>query len=196
MKKKGEINMKILKFHQNYEGYYAKGFESYTIYPKEADGLIFKDIEEGEEVVPLGEVEGKHSDCYGDLTISEIDTEDLSVEELEDLVENSDLSDFESLFESNTYDFTEWMESLEGTAELSEIIQKRKEMYDYLGIDLDPKKLDWREIWKVNEAFIVKLKEKIAAEKSKLPQVISINVNAQDKEEAIKILKENGIEVL
>lgn len=141
-------------------------------------------------------MEGEYSECYGDLSISKIDTEDLSIEELEDLVENSDLSDFESLFESNTYDFTEWMESLEGTAELSEIIQKRKEMYDYLGIDLDPKKLDWREIGDVNKAFIVKLKEKIAAEKSNLSQVISINLNAQDKEEAIKVLKENGIEVL
>lgn len=195
MKRKGEINMKILKFHQIYNGRYAES-ESYTIYPKEADGLIFKGLEEGKGLVFLGELEGKHSECYGDLTISEIDTEDLSIEELEDLVENSDLDDFEGLFEESNYEFIEWVKTLEGTDELSEIIQKRKEMRDFLEIDLDPEKFDWREIGDVNKAFIVKLKEKIAAEKSKLPQVISINVNAQDKEEAIKILKENGIEVL
>ena len=65
-----------LKFHQNYKGH-GKEFESYTIYPKEADGLIFKDIKEGRGSIFLGEVEGKHSERYGDLTISEIDTEDL-----------------------------------------------------------------------------------------------------------------------
>ena len=187
--------MKILKFHQIYEGRYAES-ESYKIYPKEAEGSIFKDIKGGEELVFLGELEGKHSECYGDLTISEIDTEDLSIEELEDLVENSDLDDFEGLFEESNYDFTEWVKTLEGTDELSEIILKRKEMRDFLEIDLDPEKFDWREVRDVNKAFIVKLKEKIATEKSKLPQVISIKLNEKDKEKALKVLKENGIEVL
>ena len=195
MKRKGEINMKILKFHQIYNGRYAES-ESYTIYPKEAEGSIFKDIKGGEGLIFLGELEGKHSECYGNLTISEIDTEDLSIEELEDLVENSDLDDFEGLFEESNYEFTEWVKTLEGTDELSEIILKRKEMRDFLKIDLDPEKFDWREIGNVNEAFIVKLKEKIAAEKSKLPQVISIKLNEQDKEKALKVLNENGIEVL
>ena len=129
-----------------------------------------------------------HISC---ITISEIDTE-----ELEDLVENSELYDFELLFEISNHNFTEWIKTLEGTDELSEIILKRKEMSDYLGMDLDPEKFDWREVSDVNKAFIVKLKEKVATEKSKLPQVISIKLNEKDKEKALKVLKENGVEVL
>ena len=74
-------NKQYLKLHVGYSGYYSDTeIDDTIILPKEfCDMLEFDFLRDGKEyvihsdVVSLGEIEGKHSDVYGDLHVELID---------------------------------------------------------------------------------------------------------------------------
>lgn len=62
---------KALQLTVTYYSRYASDVEEVLLLPLEANGLIIKNLEVGvmENEVYLGEIEGKHSVCYGDLHV-------------------------------------------------------------------------------------------------------------------------------
>lgn len=85
---------KALKIEAVFDGVYASESQ-YVIVPKDINGVLFPKLEIGETVeeeVWMGELEGKHSECYGDLTVTEVDLGKLSKFELNDLFESSNPS--------------------------------------------------------------------------------------------------------
>lgn len=63
--------MQLVKLKTYYEGYYGGKYYEEIILSKE---FIEKyNIQEGEDEVDLGEIEGKHSCCFGDLIIEPIE---------------------------------------------------------------------------------------------------------------------------
>lgn len=131
--------MKTLKIEVNYDGRYASA-NSHCLFPLEANGVIFPFIKEFESgVVSLGELEGKHSDCYGDISTTIIDLSLLSSEELQELIENSDLKDFISYFEIASDDWYEYLDELKikDPEKLKEIQKKKKELSGKLYIPVE-----------------------------------------------------------
>lgn len=85
---------KALKIEAVYDGMYISESE-YIVIPKDINGVLFPKLEVGETVedeVWMGELEGKHSECYGDLIVTEIDLGELTKFELNDLFKHSNPS--------------------------------------------------------------------------------------------------------
>lgn len=176
--------MKALKIEVNYDGRYAST-NSHCLFPLEANGIIFPFIQEFESgVVSLGELEGKHSDCYGDIKTTIIDLSLLSSEELQELIKNSDLKDFISYFEIASDDWYEYLDELktENPKKLEEIKEKQEELSEKLYIPVEELEFSnvfysYREILddylKLNGFSVLKLQNK-------------------DIERAKKLLLENG----
>ena len=180
--------MKTLKIEVNYDGRYASA-NSHCLFPLEANGVIFPFIKEFEsEVVSLGELEGKHSDCYGDISTTIVDLSLLSSEELQELIENSDLKDFISYFEIASDDWYEYLDELKtgDSKELKEILEKQKGLSEKLYIPIE--ELEFSNVfYSYREVLDVYLKSN-GFSVLKLPN--------KDIERAKKLLLENGFNLI
>lgn len=175
--------MKLVIFTGTYNGYYADAEESIALPAEANENIIFGKFEEGtiyENVVDFGELEGKHSECYGDLSVEYVDTDEMSDGELIELVDKlSPLDRLEVFLEHNSINW--WEENVEGAENEEEITNKEKELLD-----------DWDayQIYNVPDKVLELLKEKY------MVQTQTLKIKESDYEKALSLLKENEIEVL
>lgn len=96
-----------------YDGYYGASVDETVILPTEINGVLFESLQEKDykSAVYLGEIEGKHSECYGDLSVEFVNLDDLSIRQVTNLIEKSNIGEFESYFEGQEetfqYDYEE-----------------------------------------------------------------------------------------
>lgn len=175
---------KVMKLHTFFDGYYGGHVDEYVLLPVEINGVLFSKLEEGNysDAVYLGEIAGKHSECYGDLVVSFVNLGGLSVKGATDLVEGSDFSEFEPYFEQMESDFRDEMEN-EGKYDERKIrdILKRFDVSEdnYIFSYTDG----------IHKKFIEKLREKYSQ------SFKSITVLDEDYQKAIDILKDCSIEL-
>ena len=100
--------MEVIKYSVDYDRYYGGSIHEYCLLPIESAG-VYIDYEEGvhKRAVYLGEIEGKHSEVYGDLVVEIIDLSALNQLEINTLIKGSDISNFESFFEGAEESFFE-----------------------------------------------------------------------------------------
>lgn len=183
--------MKVLKLSVEFDGRYGYKNE-FVLMPVESNGVIFGFLQENEvlkEKVDLGELEGKHSECYGDLTVETIDLSLLNPKELETLVENSYFGDFEVFFEQIEFQFKEYVEELKGLEEeeFYQIESEEKALYDNLGIVKPNSSVKSSYIY---DAFMVQVKSFMQDKKT-----AQITIFASDLEKAKALLLDNRIEL-
>lgn len=179
---------KVFKLHVQYDGYYGGSVDEYCLLPIEIEGLYAElELGEYEREVYLGEIEGKHSEVYGDLTISVVDLSTMSIKEINYLVNDANTSEFECYFESVCESFNDQL-SEEGD---EEYLLKHHEKLAAFERYYDLKFKDWTpHLMTVADTFIEKLKEKYITE------FFEVTIKLEDKERALKLLNENEIEVL
>lgn len=169
--------MKVLKLEVKYDGNYAQE-EGYMILPTEINGTLFEKQPLNEtlvEVVDLGELEGKHSECFGDLEIVVIETDELNTIELQDLVENS-----------NTSLFGPYLEVLEDNFVIDEENKvETEQILEKYGLECD----SFLKSVTIHHYLIQELSKE-------LKRTSLLGILEDDLEKAVKLLKENGIEVV
>ena len=91
---------KVLKLNVTYWGNYGGDIDETMILPLDINGLVFCELEQGthRDAIVLGEIEGKHSDVDGDLSVSIVDLDELTLKDVSDLIESSGFDTFEGFF--------------------------------------------------------------------------------------------------
>lgn len=172
--------MKIMVLNVTFNGYYGGNVNEILILPLELNGVLFEELVEGTytRVVYLGEIEGKHSECYGDLHVEFLDLDDLSVKEITNLISSSSFGEFESFFEGEEADFQENEEEYdEGKVE---------EILSSYGVEV----VNWMiQTSAIHDKFIDILKEK------HVQNLRTITVLETDYNSSIKLLVENNINI-
>lgn len=174
--------MKVLKLHVGYDGYYGGSVDEYVLLPLEVNGELFEELSVGhhERVVYLGEIEGKHSEVYGDLEVESIDLDDLDIKTVTGLINNSNDGEFECYFKGIENDYREYLECEEIDYE-----DKIKSIVDKYNLELS----SWSIVSiKVHEKFIEELKQKYVA------KFKTITVLEKDYDESLSILHNSNIE--
>lgn len=176
---------KALQLTVTYYSRYASDVEAVLLLPLEANGLIIKNLEVGvmENEVYLGEIEGKHSVCYGDLHVEIIDLDELNAKAAAELLTASDVSSFEMYLEGEEMSFQEYLDNLEDEDERNELNKKRQALLDK---------------YEVTDTYMLtgNISSKFVKSLSEIYAVKEINVNGDDYDVAVKLLQENGIEIL
>lgn len=183
--------MNVLKLSVEFDGRYGYKRE-HVLMPIESNGVIFGFLQENEVLerrVDLGELEGKHSECYGDLIVETIDLSSLNPKELESLVKESSFGDFEIFFETVEYEFKEYIEELKDLEEeeFYQIESEEKAFYANLGIVKPKSSIKSRSIY---DAFMLQIENFIKDKKT-----YQITILASDLEKAQALLLDNGIEL-
>lgn len=174
--------MKVLKLHVGYDGHYGGSVDEYVLLPLEVNGVLFEELSVGnhEREVYLGEIEGKHSEVYGDLEVEIIDLNDLDIKTANCLINNSSDGEFECYFEGIESEYREHLESKEIDYE-----DKIKPVVDKYNLELS----SWSIVSvKVHEKFIEELK------RNYVTKFKTITILEKDYNEAIGILHNSGIE--
>ena len=170
---------KVLVLEVDYYGYYGGNLEEITLYPIEANGILFEKLKDGlyDSAVSLGEFEGKHSECYADLTVTTVDLEECKKEKgiktLSDLINKSKFGYIERFFEG----------SLEEMEEHD--VDKSIELQKTFGI----KAGSYPEFYGIYKKFIADLKKKYTE------SFKNITVTNDDYQSAVKLLEDNNIEL-
>lgn len=175
---------KAIKLHVGYNGYYGGNVDEYCILPIEWNGLYMESLEEGfyESEISLGEIEGKHSECYGDLTISVINLDELSYIQRTNLIEGSDTSQLIGYFEGKEESYIGDVEYME-----EEDIEDIKNKQSALEKKLDVKPNEYSVLSElVSENFVYELKKNML-------KIVPIYVLDNDHEKSLQILKNNEI---
>lgn len=171
--------MKVMKFHVTFDGYYGGTIDEYVLLPTDINGVLFEEYKSGEydEAVYLGEIEGKHSECYGDLEVSLIDLDQMTLKDVTDLINNSDFDTLEMFFEGEETDYRDEYEGVYS--------ENTKSIMQKYGIGED----DY--IYSITQGvhykFIVELKKKY------IKKFKSITVLEEDYEKASRVLQSEGI---
>lgn len=141
---------KALKIEAVYDGMYASESE-YIVIPKDINGVLFPKLEVGETVedeVWMGELEGKHSECYGDLIVTEIDLGELTKFELNDLFKNSNPSrlldyftDHEFLGSNNSSESEDYSRIVEKYGLQDVKFNKVEVVANYFKCDVEPSRV-------------------------------------------------------
>ena len=177
--------MKVLKYQVDFESFYGLDVHEYCLMPvefiesyscKEEFGVTYDDA------VYLGEIAGKHSECYGDLIITVVDLNELNVKAANELINNQSAEEFECYFEGVLEELDEMIEDEEITQETIEknrktLIEKYNVIDKGWGISGEM----------INESFIKFLKQKYQVELS------TITIKQEDHGKVAELLKENGI---
>lgn len=176
---------KALQLTVTYYSRYGSDVEEVLLLPLEANGLIIKNLEVGvmEDEVYLGEIEGKHSECYGDLHVEIVDLDELNVKDAAELLKASDVSSFEMYLEGEEMSFKEYLDNLEDEDERNELNKKRQALLDKYEITdtyMLTSNISSKFVRNLSENYVVK----------------EINVSGDDYDAAVKLLQENGIEIL
>lgn len=178
--------MEVIKYSVDYYGYYGGSIHEYCLLPIESAG-VYIDYEEGthEGVVYLGEIEGKHSEVYGDLTVEVIDLSTLNQLEINTLIKGSDISNFESFFESAEESFSEFVEEIEceGLKEEIGIRQRALELAYELEFS------SWSiKMGLLSESFVVELL------KARASQLVNFSIKKEDEEKFIQVMNDYELE--
>lgn len=181
----------VLRLDVNYSGRYGGQIDEILLLPLDVNGVLFYTLKEGvtEEEVSLGEIEGKHSSCYGDLTVEVIDLNELNVKQVLNLVQSSNFGQFESFFESLEIGFHEDLENLEDEDEdeyKNDCKEKINSLLIKYGINKDAYGIKTE---KIHDKFIEDLKNNYVI------KLKDISISADDYERALNLLKSEGIEV-
>lgn len=191
--------MKLLKVTCQFFGEYTH-IEEYRLLPASLMEIESFDFKMGlnEDVIGLGEIEGKHSDCYGDLLLEEIESDNFNLVELKELVDNSSadyldyyLENIEEypLVDINSRDFLN-LDEEEQQKEIEtekERQQKITEIAKEFGVQADKDfLLPYREL---SDAVDRKLKEK-------LENLVILNVTKEDAELIRKFMAQNNMKEL
>lgn len=172
--------MEVLKLSVDYDGYYGGSIHEYCLLPIEWNGLYVEKLDYGthSDAIGLGEIEGKHSDVYGDLKVELVDLSKLNTKELSELVKGSSVDEFERTFEG-------WESDLYyDENETNKLKQAKFEKLN--GIEF---KSDWSiKSAEISENLIAKLS-------GQLEDFTEIVVKASDVDGAILLLQDNGIMV-
>ncbi|QJI52398.1 hypothetical protein [Psychrobacillus phage Perkons] len=169
----------VMRLHVIYDGYYGGDVNEILLLPMDINGVLFEKLEEKtyDQAVNLGEIAGKHSQCYGDLRVDFIDLDILSIKQVTDLINESSFGEFESFFEGAEEDFSD------NEDEYNE--EKVKDVLHSYGV----KTANWMiKTSAIESKFIEMLKEKYV-QKFK---AITVLENNYDK--AIELLNENNIQ--
>lgn len=171
--------MKVMKFHVAFDGYYGGNVDEYVLLPFDINGVLFEELSVGEydDAIYLGEIAGKHSECYGDLEISVLDLEKLSLKEISDILNSSSFGEFEVFFEGVETDYREEYEE-----EYDKNVKNIMKKYDVSESDY---------IYSVTEGVYCKFIEEL---KNKYVKSFkNIIVLEEDYEKVMDILKNKGI---
>ena len=162
---------KAMELRIDYDGYYGGSVNEFLLLPLDINGVLFEELEEKtyDRAVYLGEIEGKHSEVYGDLTVRFVDLDTLPVREVSDLINESDFGQFESFFEGAEDRCDE------------EIANKILNLYG-----IKPERYQIKTSL-VHDKFIEQLKEKYV-QKFKMVTVLD-----DDYDSVVKLLNENNI---
>lgn len=100
---------KVMKLNVTYYGNYGGDVNETLLLPMDINGVLFEELKEKtyDRTVYLGEIEGKHSEVYGDLEVEFIDLDELSIKQVTDLIKESNFGEFESFFEGAEDDFSD-----------------------------------------------------------------------------------------
>lgn len=162
---------KAMELRIDYDGNYGGSVNEVLLLPLDINGELFEELEEkrydGE--VYLGEIEGKHSEVYGDLTVRFVDLDTISLVQVAELIKESDFGQFESFFEGAEDRCDE------------EIANKILNLYG-----IKPERYQIKTSL-VHDKFIEQMKEKYV-QKFKLVTILD-----DDYDSAIKLLNENNI---
>lgn len=167
---------KVLKLEAIYNGAYAQLHE-YMIVPAEASGILFEKLpidEIVEDAIDLDELEGKHSQCYGDLLVTEIETDELDPIELKEFIENQNVGYFEIFSETIESKFAD------------------KEDFDKEKVENLLKEYD------IDKSYIHTIsisKNLCKMLKEKQPKLTALNIETAELEKAMKVLEEAGVKV-
>lgn len=181
--------MKLLKYRVDFENWYGADVHDYCLMPVEFMGSYSPKEELGvtiEEVIDLGEIAGKHSECYGDLTITVIDLDELNQKAINELIEGSNKCNFDCYFDTITDRLEEILDEGEDNELTVESVElNRKKLIDKYNVT--------DKGWGINgdivcEAFIKYLKQKYVTELS------VITIKQEDRSKAVELLQQNGIE--
>jgi hypothetical protein len=98
---------KVMKLNVKFYGNYGGGVNETVLLPLDINGVLFKPLEDKvyEDEIYLGEIEGKHSECYGDLSVELVDLDKLTIKQVTDLIEQSAFGEFETYFEGTEEDY-------------------------------------------------------------------------------------------
>ena len=168
----------VMKLNVNFYGNYGGDVDETVLLPVDINGVLFETLVEKvyEDAVYLGEIEGKHSECYGDLSVEFIDLNKLTLKQVTDLIEQSAFGEFESYFEGAEEEYEDEDEYNEGN--VNEIIKS----YD---IQLS----SWSiKTGLVHEKFIEQLKAKY------VKKFKTITVLKEDYDNAMCVLHNSVIE--
>jgi|SRR5699024_7811380 len=172
---------KVLKLNVQFWGNYGGDVDETVLLPLDINGVLFETLKEEVNLpnaVYLGEIEGKHSECYGDLSIEVINLDELNIKDVAELINKSDFNEFEGFFEMAEYDFEEENEEFDQ--------EKVNKLLDSYGIDRDTWGVKTGEVY---IRFVEELKKKY------VENFKSITVLEKDYEAAIILLKNNSVEL-
>lgn len=171
---------KVLRLNVVYYGNYGGDVDETLLLPLDVNGVLFSNLETGvtlDKRVSLGEIEGKHSECYGDLTIDVVNLDELDSKKASQLVKYSNFEKFENFFEDMEIDYHEHLENEE-----KDLINKLLDKYevDRNSYGILTNKVYNKFIEELESKYVIRFKE--------------VSVNEADYEKVIKILKSKGIQ--
>lgn len=162
----------------DYDGNYGGSVNEVLLLPLDINGVLFGELKEKkyDRAVYLGEIEGKHSEVYGDLTVRFVDLDTISLVQVTELIKASDFGEFEGFFERIEGDFQHDEDEYN--------IEKVKELLNSYNVKLEKYMIKTSF---VNYEFIEQLKEKYV-QKFKTVTVLDADYNS-----VVKLLNENNI---
>lgn len=171
---------KIMRLHVSFDGSYSGSLYETLILPLEINGVLFNKLEEKtyRNEVSLGEIAGKHSDCYGDFQVEIIDLDTCNARQVSAFIKDSNFGEFESYFEGEEENFM-YEEDYDEN--------KVKELLNSYGI-VEPHK--WSILTSlVHDKFIEQLEAKY------VKSFKEIVVLEEDYDIALALLDENNIKI-
>lgn len=169
---------KAMILNVTFYGNYGGDVNETLLLPLDINGVLFEELEEKtyDRAVYLGEIEGKHSEVYGDLQVDFIDLDELSIKQVTDLIKESSFGEFESFFEGQEESFLDYED------EYDEV--KVKEVVQSYSVKLE----SWMiKTSAIHDQFIKTLEEKY------VQNFKTINVLRDDYARVVKLLAENSI---
>lgn len=172
--------MKVMRLNVTYNGWYGGNVDKTILLPLDINGVLFEELEENtyDCVVWLGEIEGEHSECYGDLHVDFVDLDKLTPKAVSALINKSDFSEFEAFFEEMEIRFEKDEDEYD--------FDKVKEVLGQYGIEHEEYMIKTSF---VHAEFIEQLKEQY------VENFKTITVLEKDYEAAVDLLEQYEIEV-
>lgn len=174
------LSRQLLKLNTSYYGRYGGDVDEFVLLPLDANGVLFEKLEPGtilEDEVYLGEIEGKHSECFGDLQVTIVNLDELNLKQIIELIKTSDFSYFENYFEEKEYDWISEDENNEKQKAIDELLKR----YDSKDSYIKTRSIHNKLIEQLKNEYVESFED--------------ISIKKSDYKKAVEILKANGIEV-